>query len=41
MLRAIGLSKKKVRFMIEIESIIVLALGLIFGFLIGTLASYA
>ena len=40
-LRAIGLSKKKVRFMIAIESIIVLALGLIFGFLIGTLASYA
>lgn len=40
-LRAIGLSKKKVRFMIAVESIIVLALGLIFGFLIGTLASYA
>lgn len=40
-LRAIGLSKKKVRFMIAIESIIVLALGLIFGFLIGILASYA
>lgn len=40
-LRAIGLSKKKVRFMIAIESIIVLTLGLIFGFLIGTLASYA
>ncbi len=40
-LRAIGLSKKKVRFMIVIESIIVLALGLIFGFLIGMLASYA
>lgn len=40
-LRAIGLSKKKVRFMIAIESIIVLALGLIFGFLIGMVASYA
>ncbi|MGL5652444.1 MAG: ABC transporter permease [Paraclostridium sp.] len=40
-LRAIGLSKKKVRFMIVIESISVLALGLIFGFLIGMLASYA
>lgn len=40
-LRAIGLSKKKVRFMIAIESISVLALGLIFGFLIGMLASYA
>ncbi|GAA0702410.1 ABC transporter permease [Paraclostridium ghonii] len=40
-LRAMGLPKKKVRFMIAIESISVLALGLIFGFLIGILASYA
>lgn len=39
-LRAIGLSKKKVRFMIAIESISVLILGLIFGFLIGMLTSY-
>jgi putative ABC transport system permease protein len=39
-LRAIGLSKGKVRLMILIESIVVLILGLLLGFLLGTVASY-
>ncbi|WP_270648229.1 ABC transporter permease [Paeniclostridium hominis] len=39
-LRAIGLSNNKVRLMIIIESIVVLSLGLLCGFLLGILASY-
>lgn len=39
-LRAIGLPKSKVRFMIFIESIVVLILGLLLGFLLGVAASY-
>lgn len=39
-LRSIGLSKNKVKFMIGIEVITVLALGIIAGFLIGILSSY-
>ena len=39
-LRAIGLSKNKVRLMIIMESIAVLLLGLLCGFLLGILASY-
>ncbi|MDU7904420.1 MAG: FtsX-like permease family protein, partial [Peptostreptococcaceae bacterium] len=39
-LRAIGLSKKKVRLMVIIESIIALILGLLFGFLLGVVTSY-
>ncbi|CEQ05416.1 ABC transporter permease [[Clostridium] sordellii] len=39
-LRAIGLSKKKVRLMVIIESIIVLILGLLFGLLLGVVTSY-
>ncbi|CEO30829.1 ABC transporter permease [Paraclostridium sordellii] len=39
-LRAIGLSKSKVRLMILIESVVVLILGLLLGFLLGVVASY-
>ena len=39
-LKAIGLSKNKVRLMIMIESFIVLIVGTLLGFLIGILASY-
>lgn len=39
-LRAIGLSKSKVRLMIIIESFIVLILGILLGFLLGIIASY-
>ena len=40
MIRAIGMSKKKVGYMICIQSFIVLTIGLAVGFLLGTLASY-
>ncbi|ETI93611.1 MAG: Efflux ABC transporter, permease protein [Intestinibacter bartlettii DORA_8_9] len=40
MIRAIGMSKKKVGYMICIQSFIVLIIGLAVGFLLGTLASY-
>lgn len=40
MLRAIGLSKNSIRYMLFIHSIIVLACGLIIGFVIGTILSY-
>lgn len=40
MLRAIGLSKKSIRYMLFIQSIIVLIGGLIVGFAIGTILSY-
>ncbi|EPZ53351.1 ftsX-like permease family protein [[Clostridium] sordellii ATCC 9714] len=39
-LRAIGLSKSKVRLMILIESVVVLILGLLLGFLLGVVSSY-
>ncbi|WP_338660926.1 ABC transporter permease [Paraclostridium sordellii] len=39
-LRAIGLSKNKVRLMILIEGVLVLILGLLLGFLLGVVASY-
>lgn len=40
MIRAIGMTKKKVGYMICIQSFIVLTIGLAVGFLLGTLASY-
>lgn len=40
MARAIGMSKKKVGYMICIQSFIVLLMGLAVGFLLGTLLSY-
>lgn len=39
-LRSIGLSKNKVRLMIFIESVAVLIIGLLLGFLLGAVASY-
>ncbi len=38
--RAIGMTKKNVRYMVCIQSFIVLLIGLAVGFLLGTLASY-
>lgn len=40
MVRAIGMTKKNVRYMICIQSFIVLLIGLAVGFLLGTIASY-
>lgn len=40
MLRAIGMSKKNVRYMVCIQSFIVLLIGLAVGFLLGTLVSF-
>lgn len=40
MVRAIGMTKKNVRYMVCIQSFIVLLIGLAVGFLLGTLASY-
>ncbi|GAA0714303.1 ABC transporter permease [Paraclostridium ghonii] len=41
MVRAIGMTKKNVRYMVCIQSFIVLLIGLAVGFLMGILASYA
>ena len=40
MARAIGMTKKNVRYMVCIQSFIVLLIGLAVGFLLGTIASY-
>ncbi|WP_250675593.1 FtsX-like permease family protein [Paraclostridium ghonii] len=40
MVRAIGMTKKNVRYMVCIQSFIVLLIGLAVGFLLGTLSSY-
>ncbi|MBO3443216.1 ABC transporter permease [Clostridium sp. CCUG 7971] len=40
MIRAIGMTKKNVRNMVCIQSFIVLLIGLVVGFLLGTIASY-
>ncbi len=40
MLRAIGLSKKKIRLMLVIQSLIVLIIGLILGMFLGSIISY-
>lgn len=40
MVRAIGMTKKKVGYMVCIQSFIVLLMGLAVGFLLGTIASY-
>lgn len=40
MVRAIGMTKKNVRNMVCIQSLIVLLIGLVVGFLLGTIASY-
>ncbi|CEP91853.1 ABC transporter permease [[Clostridium] sordellii] len=39
-LRAMGLTKSKVRFMMLIEGVVVLILGILLGFLLGVVASY-
>lgn len=40
MLRAIGMTKKNIRFMVCIQSFIVLLIGLAVGFLLGTIVSF-